>query len=260
MATDIQQLLNNKLFLSAASAIGGALLGNFIAIYRNRIKLIEYTVTHDRVGLSADDAIFGSVRVTWQGQDVTNLYTSTVTIQNTTLNDYTDLKIKVYTGNTLLLTERAEIAGTTYIPRFTDEYLQAIHIPEGVSPTAEQIDLYRHQREYRIPVLNRGQRVIMHYLTSVPTSNEGPAVWVDMLHPNAQVAFRPIAQQIHGVPIKLALPLGLLACLLIFIFVSIFISETWVAAAITLVVGLIAQSIGAWLYRALRFMKRLILH
>lgn len=256
---DFQQLLNSKSLLSVASAIGGALLGNFAAVYRNRIKVLEYTVSHERVGLSTDDAIFGSVRITWQGQDATNLFTSILTIENTTLNDYTDLKVKIYTRNTLLLTERTEIAGTTYIPKFTTEFAAQIFVPHGSVPTDAQFQLYRHQREYLVPVLNRGQRVVFHYLTTAPNPSEGPLVWADLLHPSVQLQFRPISQQIHGVPVKLALPLGLFVCLLMLAFVSMYLTEPWAAAVIMMIAGLSAQSIGAWVYRAFRFIKQILL-
>lgn len=58
---DIQQLLDSKLLLAGLSPVGGGLIGNLIAVLRNRVKTLEYTVSHDRVGVSADDPVFGSV-------------------------------------------------------------------------------------------------------------------------------------------------------------------------------------------------------
>ena len=256
---DFQQLLDSKLLVSGISILGGALLGNFIAVYRSRIKVLEYTVTHDRIGLSADDAIFGNVRVTWQGYNLTNLYSSVVTVINGTTVDYTNLRLKVYTGSTLLLSERTEISGTTHILHWTPEYAASLQVVAGGAPTEQQLNTYRHSREYHVPVLNRGQRAVMHFLTTVPNQNETPAAWVDLLHPGAQIQFRLLTQQIHGVPVKLALPLGLLASLAVLLAVSYLLTEVWAAAVIAMVVGLIAQSIGAWIYRAIRFVKQLIL-
>lgn len=259
MLPDIQQLLDSKALVSGISILAGALLGNFIAVYRGRIKVLEYTVTHDRIGLSANDAIFGNVRVTWQGHEVTNLYSSVVTVINGTTADYTNLKLKVYTGNTLLLTERTEIAGTTHVLKWTPEYAAQLQIPAGGVPTDQQYNTHRHSREYLVPVLNRGQRAVMHFLTTVPNQNETPEIWVDLLHPGAQIEFRLLTQQIHGVPVRLALPLGLLASLFVLVALSFLVSEVWAAALIAMVVGLVAQSIGAWIYRAFRFIKRIVL-
>jgi hypothetical protein len=169
------------------------------------------------------------------------------------------VRVKVYTGNTLLLNERSEISGTTYIPKLTEAYLEAIRVAPGEAPTDEQLQKYRHEREYVIPVFNRGQRVVFTYLTTVPIANEGPLVWVDMLHPGAKVLFRPTVQQIHGVPVRLAVPIGLLASLLAVVLVVAFVKLLWLAALICIMVGLMAQSIGAGLYWVFRFVKYIVL-
>ena len=254
----IGSLLDNKAVISGLSAVGGALLTKFVARYRERIKVLEYTVTHDRLGLSAEDAIFGSVRVTWEGHELRNLYASTVVIENTTGSDHTNLKLKVYTGKTLLLNERSEIAGTTHIATWTDEYRQSLQVA-GQAPTEAQVYAYRHTREYILSVFNRDQRVVLTYLTTVPDADEGPSVWADMLHPGVRVAFRPLAQQIFGVPVPLALPLGLVVCLAMLVAISVYVKQPWLAALLSLMSGLAVQSIGAGIYRALRFLKQVIL-
>jgi hypothetical protein len=67
MPPDLSGLFNSKAVISGVSAVGGALFWNFVAAYRDRVKVLEYTVTHDRIGLSATDVIFGRVVVTWEG-------------------------------------------------------------------------------------------------------------------------------------------------------------------------------------------------
>jgi hypothetical protein len=255
---DLQSLLNEKAVVSVLSAIGGTLFGVVLSALRGRLKVIEYTVAHDRLGLSADDAIFGSVRVTWQGVDLTNLYSSVVTVENSTLNDFTNLKLKVYTGDTSLLNERTEINGTTYVLKYTPEFEASIGVPVGAKPTDAQFDIFRHSREYAVPVLNRGQRLVLHYLTTVPNSASSPNVWVDLLHQGAQISFRPLLQQVHGVPIKIALSLGLLACFFVLVLSSFYVRQPWVAASISMVFGLMAQSVGAGIYRGVRFVSRML--
>ena len=100
---DFVQILDNKALLSAASIVVGGFLGNLIAVLRGRVRTIEYTVAHDRVAFSANDAIFGSIQVTWQNHNVTNLLTSRVELLNQTATDLVNFKVKVYTGDTLLL-------------------------------------------------------------------------------------------------------------------------------------------------------------
>jgi hypothetical protein len=256
--TSLTAFLDRKVTISALSAAGGALLTKLIALYRERIKVLEYRVSHDRVGLSAEDAIFGSVRVTWQGQELRNLYSSTLTVENATSVDYTNLRLKVYTGDTVLLNERSQIEGTPYAATWTDEYRQFLQV-EGEAPTDAQFYAFRHSREYILPVFNRGHRLVVTYLTTVPIGDAGPAVWVDTLHPGVRLAFRPFTQHIHGVPVPIALPLGWLACLAILVLVSFYVQKVWLAALISLLCGLGVQSIGALMYRVFHFLKRVLL-
>lgn len=225
---------------------------------RSRVKTLEYTVNHDRMAFSADDAIFGSIRVTWQNHDVTNLFSTRVTLENQTGKDFTNLKIKVYTGETLLLGERTEIPGTTYILKWTDDYQKLVQVSPGNAPTEQQFDTYNHSREYIVPVLNRGQRVVMTYLTTVPGGVQAPGAWLDMLHEGAKVQYRQVVPQIHGVPVRLAISVGIVVCLAVLVVASYTITEPWAAAAVCMVFGLFAQSVGAFMYHGLRFIKALV--
>ena len=136
--SDLSGVMDSRVLLSALSAVAGALFWNFVALYRARIKVLEYTVAHERMGLSTQDAIFGNVAVTWQGQPATNLFVSTVTLENNTSSDYTGLRFKVYTGSTLLLTEQGQIAGSTYVPVYTEDYLASLNVAPGSTPTPPQ--------------------------------------------------------------------------------------------------------------------------
>ena len=190
-----------------------------------------------------------------------NLFTSTVAILNTTSTDCTDLKIKVYTGNdTLILTERTEVVGTLYGPKFSEEFLQSIHVAEGGEPTANQTWLHYHQREYVVPVFNRGQRLVLRYLTTFLDPAQGPSVWLDMLYPGLEARYRKLLPEFYGVPVRLALPLGLFVCLLVFLFISLFITKVWAGASIALVAGLMVQPFGAWIYKGIQFLKKIFLH
>ncbi|OGB81692.1 MAG: hypothetical protein A2496_14200 [Burkholderiales bacterium RIFOXYC12_FULL_60_6] len=255
---DFSQLFENKALLSALSAVGGGLIGNLIAVLRSRVKTMEYTVHHDRVGFSADDQVFGAIRVTWQNHDVTNLFSSRVTLENQTGKDFTNIKVKVYTGDTLLLGERTEIPGTTYILKWTDDFQQQLRVLPGDVPSEQQFNTYNHSREYVVPVLNRGQRVVMTYLTTVPAGGQGPAIWLDMLHEGVKVQHRQVVPQVHGVPIRLAISVGLVVCVAVLAVASVAFTEPWAAAAVCMTFGLFAQSIGAFVYRGLRLLKALV--
>lgn len=256
---DLQKLVDSKTVVSLVSAAVGALIGNFVAVYRGRVKILDYTVRHDPLGMAGEDVAFGSIRVTWQGHEVTNLFVSTLTIDNRSSSDYENLVVKVYTGETLLLTERSQIAGSPFCLTYSEEYQKLIRVSDGQQPSEAQFNIYRHQREYIVPVLNRGQQAVVRYLTTAPKPGEGPAVWADSLHPGVQLQFVPGAPEVHGVPLRLALPLGLLVCLLVVVGTSLLVARPWTVAVVCAVSGLFAQLLGAWAYRTVRFVKRLML-
>ena len=112
---DLETALNNRFILALLAAI----LGVVITLVTQRILgkrgLLTYFVWHSRVGVSADDAIFGSVRVTWNGNMVANLYSSALELRTESLKDYDNVIVRVFTNDTVLLTERTEVLGTTRI-------------------------------------------------------------------------------------------------------------------------------------------------
>lgn len=257
---DISQLLDSKTLISVVSAVVGGMVGGLLAVLRNRVKTLEYTARHDRLAFAVNDARFGAVQVTWNGVNVVNLFSSRVEVENQSAKDLSGLRFKVYTGNeTLLLSERPEMPGTAHALAYTPEYTASLTVAPGAEPTEQQRQMFLHSREYVVPVLNRGQRVIFTYLTSVPGGNQGPSVWVDLLHQGVRIQYRQLGPQVHGAPVRAAILVGLLACVVTLVLASLYISEPWAAGLVCLVVGLIAQSIGAILYRGGLFLKSLVL-
>jgi hypothetical protein len=80
----LESLLDSRGIVATVSAVGGYLFSKVLAVYRERLRVLDYTVAHDRIGLTAQDAIFGNVSVTWQGHELRNLYATTLALENTT--------------------------------------------------------------------------------------------------------------------------------------------------------------------------------
>lgn len=235
---------------TALGALIGFLFSSVIAFLRARIRLLEYSVSHLRIGVSAEDVTFGNVSVTWRGMPVANLFLSTVTVENNTSRDYTDLQFKVYTDSaTSLLTERPQIVGSTYTPAYTPDFLRIIEVRAGETATAEQTQIFTHRREYSIPVLNRGQRIELIYLSNVNVPNRDPGVFMDMLQEGVILRLQSNEPRVHGVPTKRALQIGLLVCLAAVVILGLWPLNSWVAPMVAVGVGLYAQIIGALLYR-----------
>ena len=252
----LKNIFNNEFVRYILAAFVGAL----ILYVRNRVRRLEYSVNHDRVGFSSADPIFGSIQATWQGSPVSNLYMSRVELTNDTSRDFSDLVFKVYTGDTILLTERTEVIGTPRIVEWSPAFKQQMLVQPGGAPTQQQYDIYNKSREYKLSIFNRGQKIAMTYLTTVPPSVAGPAVWVDIMHKGIKVEYMAPGPRVHGVPQKSAIGFGLAISAVTLVAFGIYSPDPWLTAFVCIFVGLFAQSIGAVLYRVLKLLKTIVLH
>ena len=75
---NIEILLNSKFFIAIVSACGGIAVSVITQNWFNRRSLFTYYVFHNQIGLSAEDKIYGSVKVTWNDTTIARLYLSTV--------------------------------------------------------------------------------------------------------------------------------------------------------------------------------------
>ena len=94
----IEQILASEFVHIAFAGIGGFLLSQLTTKIANRRALFTYSVHHSRVGISTDDVIFGSVRVTYNGNPVSNLFSSTVELVNQSMRDFENITVRLHTG------------------------------------------------------------------------------------------------------------------------------------------------------------------
>jgi len=237
-------VFNNKYFIGIAAALGSMLLTILTQQVLNRRGRLRYFVWHNRIGVSADDAIFGSVRVTWNGTVVANLYSSIIELVNESMKDFENVIVRVFTNDTVLLTERTEIVGTTQILRWANEFSDRLRVAPGQQPTPEQLGLYGGQRDYVIPTMNRGQVVRFTFLNA-PRTERSPTIWLDVLHRGLKLEFRVAHNQILGVPQPTAALVGCIIAVLVIGIIIYSIHSVWLAATVAMIYGLFAQIPGA---------------
>jgi len=249
---------NPYLILLLGSAIG--VVCTYVAqLYWNRRGLFTYSVRHERIGLSADDDVFGTVRVTWNDAVVANLYSSTIELHNESLQDFQDVVVSVYTDGTTthLLTESSHIVGTIHYVERTTEYATRLAVPAGGDPSTEQQNLYRRRRDYNIPTMNRGQVVRFVYLNS-STPNSEPQLWLDIVHKGVKLNQRFAQQDVLGVPAKEAALVGLVLGIGGLLAVILSVDTLWVGAALCLVLGFTTSASGALVIRSWRRLRNVI--
>jgi len=246
--------LSKESTIGVASGLGGMLVTILTQQILARRGLLTYFVRHNLVGLSADDAIFGSVRVTWNNNPVANLFSSSVELVNHSMQDYENVVVRAFTNDSVLLNEKTEIVDTARILEWTPEFANQLAVKTGEKPTQGQSDLYGKQRDYIIPVLNRGQVIRFHYLNAAKTVNQ-PTIWLDVLHKGVKLEFRVPQGEVFGVSMQSA---SLAGIALGFILVGVLVSsvdKVWIAALVALVFGFLAQVPGAYTVKLWRWLR-----
>jgi hypothetical protein len=253
---DLQQ---DQLILAVGSAIIGGIISFLVTKIVAKSSLLTYTVNTERVALSNQEPVFGTVQVTWQNNPVTNLFLSLVEIENASARDFTNIVFKAYANDDVfMLSANAIIVDSTYIPRLTERYSEAIRIEPGVPPTPLQIANYFHEKEYVCDVLNRGQKAQIHLLSTCRTQPFQPDIFIDTQHPGVKLKRRATQALIHGVPTMTAIRFGLVTSLVVVALIGFYVTSVWFAVIVSILVGLFAQSIGALLYRLYRKVRILI--
>ena len=244
-------MLENKFVIAVVSWLGGILAAVIIQQILSRRSVLSYFVNHLKVGTSADDKTFGSVQITWNGEQVPNLFLSTVELRNESSRDLQNVIVKTYSNDTLLLSEFPKLIESTYFIKYSPDYEKTIAVAAGASPSQQQRDIHGQRREYMVPVLNRGQGVRFQYL-NISKSGQQPNIWLDIVHPGIVLKFSKPQNQMFGVPQPKAALVGVLLGLLFATLLYAYCPYTWVIAFGSLFFGLIAQVPGAFLIRAFR--------
>jgi hypothetical protein len=241
----------DQIIIAVVSAIVGGIISFLVSKIAGKSSLLLYKVITERVALSNEDPAFGTVQVTWQNTPVTNLFLSLVEIENASARDVANLTFKVYTNdNVRILSSRAIIVDSTYVPLLTERYAEFIRIAPGTTPTQLQLATYYHEKEYVCDVLNRGQKAQVHILSNCVSAPFQPDLFVDIQHSGVKLRRQMAQSRVYGVPVHVAIRSGLAASVILIILIALYVTPLWLAAAIAMLIGLFAQLIGAFLCRA----------
>lgn len=254
---DLLAWLDNKLFISVAGMIGGIVITVIAHYLINKSSLLTYSVNHQQVGLSADDMIYGSVKVTWNNHPADRLFLSTILVTNQSMKDFESVEVRVYTNNTNLLTQRTWIPNTSRIIKFTEEYEQSLQLDPGAVPTEAQTALYQRQRDYIVPTLNRGQSCSFSYLNS-PFPGENPSIWVDVLHKGITCRYESPKNMIMGVVQRSAVTTGIFAGLVGVLLITRITQNIMLASLLSFSVGCLAILLGAYIIKGWGKVRALI--
>lgn len=252
-----ETFLNDRFILVLLSVISTVVITIVTQRILRKRGLITYFVRHNQVGVSADHVIFGNVRVTWNGNEVPNLYSSTLELRNESLKDYDNVTVRVYTNDTTLLTEKTEVVGTTRNLEWSADFSQLLAVQPGAQATLAQQALHESGREYLIPTLNRGQAVRLIYL-NVPRSERQPSIWLDIQHRGIKVKFRVAHDEFLGIPRPSAVLVGTALGVPLLAVVIATVNTVWIASGLAFLYGLLVLVPGAYSIKLWRWLRELV--
>lgn len=242
---NLLQLLQGEYISIVAGGVGGIVTAWLTQRVLNKRGIFSYSVTHTRVGVAAEDAIFGNVAVSWNGNPVQNLYLTTIEMKNESMNDYENVVVSAFTSDTRLMTEQTQILDTPNVLEWSEKYKKQLHVEPGNAPTESQWNTYNGQREYVVPIVNRGQSIKITYLNSAKGSSM-PSIWLSVAQKGVRLKFQGPQNQILGVAQGQAAFVGVLLGIVVLVALSLFVAEPWVVATIAMAYGFVAQLLGAY--------------
>lgn len=254
---NILQLLQSEYISIIAGGLGGIVTAWLTHRVLNKRGIFTYSVTHNRVGVTAEDPIFGNVAVSWNGNQVQNLYLSTIEMKNESMNDYENVVVSAFTNDSQLMTEQTQLLDTPNILEWSEKYKNQLHVEPGSEPSEKQWTTYYGQRDYIIPIFNRGQSIKITYLNSAK-SNAMPSIWLFVAQKGVKLKFRGPQNQILGVPQNQAAFVGVVLGVAVLIALAIFVAEPWAVATAAMAYGLVAQFPGAYTIKVIRRLKEAI--
>lgn len=251
------QILQSEYISIIAGGLGGIVTAWLTQRILNKRGIFTYSVTHNRVGITAEDAIFGNVTVLWNNTPIQNLYLSTVEVKNESMNDYENVVVSTYTNDTRLMTEQTQLMDTPNILEWSEKYKKQMHVESGNNPTDVQQNTYNSSREYVVPILNRGQSIKITYLNSAKGTSM-PNIWLSVVQKGVRLKFQGPQNEILGIPQGQAALFGVFIGIVVLIALSLFISEPWIVAIVAMTYGLVAQLPGAYTIKLMRRAKEAI--
>lgn len=253
----------------------GAIGGFLIALLRNRRPLITYSVSHQRIGMTAEDDVHGRVEVRYAERVVQNLFLTVMEVENRSTKDLENLSLKTYRGSNdaAMLTEQLHIKGTLERVSLTQDYLDRVTTDRdwerGVIESGAETDLENAkrlavdarfragQRHYIVPLLNRGQAVKITYLVET-APNATPTIFLDCQTKGVRLKLKslPLAiTNLWGVGLREAAITGIFVGSLLAGVAVWQISTYWVGALVCFLVGVLANIPGALTVKMFRWLR-----
>ena len=262
--SETKTLLNELIDPLPASlwAIGGAILSQMWYRYRQRMVTLRWQVLHQSLGISTNDALFGSIEVRYNNNPVPNLYFSTIDIHNESNSDLSEIELNlVFNDGTVIYISHGAVLGSANNLPFTESFASGladvVQIPTDDPKWSERATPYMRRRDYRVPTLNRGASVRIGMLVQAP-ENQTPIIQLASDHLGLKLVYHGPRPLIFGVERNTATLSGLFTGLIAILLVSSTQLGRNSAITVCFVIGCTTAAMGAIVVRAIRWTRRIL--
>ncbi len=228
------------------SAIVGSIVTVLFNLFTKRRARFVYTVTHTKVGTTADDPNFGSIKVFHNDNPVNNLWISNLEIVNTSLSDFPNVPISItVVPPAILLNQTVKINNIdSNAPLLSEAYLRQLEVNEGNQFTDSQVQIYSTYRDFTFPVVNRNDRLTFTFLTH--TTEGMPELHADIQYSGILCKYKKLS---NSMPLDLSniifvIVLGLFLTIPALIFIVLPISNPDFSTISGYILGLTTGTIG----------------
>ena len=178
----------------ASGAIASAVIAHLWRRYQGRMIVLSVKVEHQHIALSGEDNRFGKIEVLHNDNPVKNVYFTTISLSNESSKDLDGVVLNtLHTDGSKIRVSTGAVDGSANVLNFAPGYqsiLDEFLKKPSTDPDFDQhLDFLTTRRDYLVPVLNRGGKVIVNLLVEAP---DGASPYVQVSTDHKGVEIKPI--------------------------------------------------------------------
>lgn len=243
-----------KYILPAITFVLGLIAEYCFYLFKNKIPKIRYSISKSLVGMTKNDAIFGSVKVLYHEVLVENIYFCNIFLVNTSNQDFKDLELVLWSDQeSTLLSSTAAKTNTISILELTEKYINKL----SAATPQERINIWK-TRPYSVPVFNRDETINVSCLVTNEKGKE-PNVYLDCNHPGLKIEANFVKPELFwGEDKGISSLWGLVASGIILIPILYYIPSKITVTIIAFFLGGLCILPGVLVIKAFKLLKKIL--
>jgi hypothetical protein len=181
------------------TSLFGLLIGIMVEKFKNRIRLITYTIRTQKITPPLSENLGGQLKITLNSRVITTLRVTTIEIENQNNIDLENVFISfslfnggIFQGNEGYLSKT--FSWLAWAPLYSDSFGEIVNefskLP--VNPDTQlrdipndlqkRIDYINANREYLIPIFNRKEKAVFNFLVEDPNNTQESLIYPTIVH------------------------------------------------------------------------------